>query len=89
MTWKVIVTDRFSGEFGKYKKNGAFVKALDKKIQKLKEDPHIGGELSKGLHGLRSTRILGKFRLIFEIDEKSNKVYLKAIDHRRFDYKRF
>ena len=64
--------------------------ALDKKIQKLKEDPEsIGGFLSGKLHGYKSTRIVRKFRLIFRISNQENKIYLSAIDHRKTSYKDF
>jgi len=90
MPYKVINTKSFSQTFKRFKKNQEFINALDKKIQRLKEDPNnIGGYLSGELHGYKSTRIIGKYRLIFEIDEKNNKVYLLAIDHRKFGYKRF
>lgn len=63
---------------------------MDKKIQKLKESPeNIGGFLSGSLHGYKSTRIIGKFRLIFRIAYEENKVYLTAIDHRKLIYEEF
>ncbi|MDO8508771.1 MAG: type II toxin-antitoxin system RelE/ParE family toxin [Nanoarchaeota archaeon] len=90
MLWSVVRTDEFSLAFKKYSRDKAFVDALDKKIQKLKEDPlSIGGFLSGDLHGFKATRIIRKFRLIFRIDEEEKKVYLLAIDHRKFGYKRF
>ena len=56
---------------------------LDKKINRLREDPtSIGGRLSGNLHGKNSTRLTHKIRLIFEIDEHNNIVYLIALDHR-------
>lgn len=90
MGWEIIVTSTFSEEFKKHKKEGEFVNALDKKIQRLKEDPkNLGGFLAGKLHGYKSTRIIGKFRLIFKIISEENKVYLCAIDHRKFIYKDF
>ena len=90
MSWKIISTERFSKEFKKHKKDGEFVKALDNKIQRLKEDPHTtGARLSGGLHGYKSTRIIKNFRLIFKINNNQNEVTLTAIDHRKFDYKGF
>lgn len=38
--------------------------------------------LSGGLHGYRSTRLTGKFGLIFKIDEDGHTVFLVALDHR-------
>ena len=90
MNYKIEVTEIFSKEFKKYKKDNEFVNALDKKIQRLKEDPNIvGGFLSGKLHGYKSTRIIRKFRLIFKIVEEEKKVYLSAIDHRKSAYKDF
>ena len=40
MTYETVITKTFSKEFKKHKKDGEFVNALDKKIQKLKENPH-------------------------------------------------
>jgi len=60
MPWKIIRTDTFLRVFKKYKKNKEFVDALDKKIQRLREDPNsVGGYLSGRLHGYKSTRLLG------------------------------
>lgn len=56
---------------------------LESKIKRLQEEPlSIGGILSGKLHGIRSTRVAGKFRLLFQIDEKEQIVYLIALDHR-------
>ena len=47
MPWKIIATKTFSKEFKKYRKNNEFIKALDKKIQRLKKDPDsVGGYLA-------------------------------------------
>lgn len=90
MLWKIIATKIFSKEFKKYKKNGNFVDALEKKIQRLKKNPvNIGGYLSGRLHGYKSTRIIRKLRLIFKIDEDRCSVSLVGIDHRKFNYKNF
>ncbi|MEK6862523.1 MAG: type II toxin-antitoxin system RelE/ParE family toxin [Nanoarchaeota archaeon] len=89
MVWTVIRSDRFSEEFKKFEKNKHFVYALDAKIKRLQEDPNIGGYLSGRLHGYKSIRLVGKYRIVFRIDEKEKKVYLVAIDHRGHDYERF
>ena len=87
MSYEIVITDTFSKEFKKYKKDTEFINALEKKIQRLKEDPqHVGGFLSGNLHGYKSTRIIRKFRLTFKINEQENKVYLTAIDHRKSAY---
>jgi len=89
MGWSVIRTHRFSEEFRKFEKNKEFVDALDKKIKRLEEDPNIGGFLAGNLHGYKSFRLLKNFRILYRVDEAENKVYLVAIDHRKYDYKRF
>jgi mRNA-degrading endonuclease RelE of RelBE toxin-antitoxin system len=87
MSYEVVVTDSFTNELRKHKKDGEFLNALDKKIQRLKENPeNVGGYLSGELHGYKSTRIIKKFRCIFKIVEEEKKVYLSAIDHRKTAY---
>ena len=87
MTYSIEITDTFTKEFKKHRKDGEFLHALDKKIQKLKENPEsVGGMLSGDLHGFRSTRIIRKFRLIFRIFKEESKVQLAAIDHRKTAY---
>lgn len=88
MVYEIKVTDTFSKQFKKHDRDGEFVSALDKKIEKLKINPlDLGGFLSGKLHGYKSTRIVRKFRLIFRIDELSRIVYLSAIDHRKIVYR--
>ena len=90
MNYEIIITNTFSKEFKKHKKDKEFVNALDKKIERLKNSPeNVGGFLSGKLHGYKSTRIIRKFRLIFKIVEQENKVYLFSIDHRKSIYDDF
>ena len=90
MNYEIIITNTFSKEFKKHKKDKEFVNALDKKIERLKNSPdNVGGFLSGKLHGYKSTRIIRKFRLIFKIAEQENKVYLFSIDHRKSIYDDF
>lgn len=90
MSWKIITTKTFSREFKKYKKDGKFIDAFDKKIERLKKSPaNIGGNLSGRLHGYKSTRIIRKLRLIFKVDEGSYSILLVGIDHRKFNYTNF
>ena len=75
MPWSLVRTDGFSSVFKKYGRDKAFVDALDKRIEKLRENPlSIGGFLSGDLHGFKATRIIKKFRLIFKIDEGERRV---------------
>lgn len=83
MSWIPERTDAFLEALKSHKKNAELLHALDKKIQRLKEDPFsVGGLLSGELHGWHSTRLVRKYRLLFKIDEASKKVFLGAIDHR-------
>lgn len=90
MAWKIISSETFSKEFKKYRKDGEFVRTLDNKIGRLKENPEaVGGYLSGKLHGYKSTRIMSKLRLVFKIFYEKKEVHLMGIDHRKFDYEKF
>ena len=83
MLWTVKRTDPFLKDLKAYRKNYVLLQELDDKIKRLAEDPLvIGGELSGNFVGKKSTRLAGKFRLIFKIDEKEKVVYLLVLDHR-------
>ncbi len=87
MGWEIGSTKRFSQEVKKFRRNSEFLDALDAKIQRLKENPEsISGYLSGKLHGYKSTRIIGKFRLLFKVVPSEQIIYLIAIDHRKYDY---
>ncbi|MDI6654617.1 MAG: type II toxin-antitoxin system RelE/ParE family toxin [Candidatus Hydrothermarchaeota archaeon] len=87
MTWMVKRTDTFLVSLKALRKNKRALEELDKKIKRLQEDPlHVGGWLSGGLHGKKSTRIAKRYRLIFTPDETSRAVYLNWIDHREHVY---
>ena len=90
MKWEIKRTETFSKEFKKHKNDGEFVRALGAKLERLKENPeNVCGYLSGRLHGYKSTRIVGKYRLVFKIIKEENAVYLTAMDHRKFAYERF
>jgi len=83
MTWSIERTDTFLDALKEFKKNTELLNSLEKKLQRLQEDPYaVGGRLSGKLHGWHSTRLVGKFRLLFKIDDNQKIVYLGAIDHR-------
>lgn len=84
MTWAVKRTDTFLDSLKAIRKNKEALAELDKKLNRLQEDPlHVGGWLSGELHGKKSTRISRKYRLIFTPDEAGKIVYLNWIDHRK------
>ena len=83
LSWKIKRTDTFLKNLKKHKSHHELLKELDQKIKVFKKDPlHVGGKLSGSLHGYRSTRLTGKYRLVFQIDEDTKTIYLVAIDHR-------
>ncbi len=88
--WVLVSTDTFSSAIKKFKKNGQLLLELDKKLKKLKTFPEIvGSNLAGNLHGYKSTRLGGKYRLVFKIDSDAQKVILFGLDHRKADYERF
>ncbi len=88
LSWTVKKTDTFLAFLKKHKHNTELFNQLDKKIQRLQEDPFvIGGLLAGPLAGKRSTRLLKNFRLIFSIEEDQKIVYLEALDHRKDVYR--
>ncbi len=87
MSWTLERTDTFLEALKEHKKNTELLAALDKKMQRLAQDPHsVGGKLAGVLHGWQSTRLMRKFRLLFKIQEDTKTVYLGAIDHRKEAY---
>jgi mRNA interferase RelE/StbE len=52
-----------------------------KSIEKLKENPYAGKPLSYDLAGLRSLRV-GKYRVIYKVDEKNKIIWLVSVGHR-------
>ena len=86
--YEIYRTDSFMNDLKDQKKNTQLLNELDKKIQKLKTEPHnIGKHLSGNLKGKKSVRLARNFRLIFEIDEKGKRVYLEALDNRTHIYR--
>jgi mRNA-degrading endonuclease RelE of RelBE toxin-antitoxin system len=67
--WRILRTDDFESDVRSRQKDKALLDALDKKISRLKEDPTALGKLLSGrLHGMKSTRLVSKFRLIFRVE---------------------
>ena len=64
-------TDTFLESFAQVRTNKKVLTELGKKLARLSEDPlHVGGWLSGSLHGMKSTRIAKRYRLIFLPDER-------------------
>ncbi|MFC1682230.1 type II toxin-antitoxin system RelE/ParE family toxin [Nanoarchaeota archaeon] len=90
MVWKIITASSFSKSFQKYKRDKEVTRVLDKKLERLKEDPlSVGGWLAGQLSGHKSTRITRKLRLVFYPENKTKSVFLIGLDHRKFNYERF
>ena len=70
MSWTVKRTDTFLKQLKRQRNNHDLLSELDKKIKRFQENPDFGGNLSGPLHGKKSTRLTGRYRLIFEIDEE-------------------
>ncbi|MBI5389359.1 type II toxin-antitoxin system RelE/ParE family toxin [Candidatus Woesearchaeota archaeon] len=86
-SWQVITTVTFEKQLKKLRKISQLLDELDKKMKRLEDNPFPVGKILHGnLHPSRSTRLYGKYRLIFQIDEKNRKVYLEFIDHREDVY---
>jgi mRNA-degrading endonuclease RelE of RelBE toxin-antitoxin system len=83
MIWTLVRTDTFLESLRTLRQNKEFLAELQKRLIRLQEDPlHTGGWLSGSLKGKKSTRIFGKYRLIFTPIELEHIVYLNLIDHR-------
>jgi mRNA-degrading endonuclease RelE of RelBE toxin-antitoxin system len=85
--YQVLRTDTFRREMKRHQRDGHLLQALDEKLQRLREAPlDVGGWLHGDKHGLRSTRIARKYRLLFSIDQTHRTVTLEALDHRDHAY---
>jgi len=87
--FKILVEEHFKKKFEELtKKDKKLQEKILKAIAKLSHNPRIGKPLSYELSGKWSLRI-GKYRIIYEIDEKERIVYLLIIDHRSKIYSEF
>ena len=55
-------------------------------IDSLSEQPHQGTLLKGRFHGLRRVRV-GRFRIIFEVDDQAITVLIVRVGHRREIYR--
>lgn len=57
--WEIVRTDTFLRDIKKFRKISGLLLELDKKIEKLKEEPEsLGKELHGELHPSRSTKYI-------------------------------
>ncbi len=86
MIWIIVTKEEFERQFRDLtKKDKPLAERLAKAILKLEENPYLGKPLSYDLSGLRSLRV-GKYRIIYEINENEKKVILMAVSHRKRSY---
>ncbi len=86
MTWTIVTKEEFEHQFRDLtKKDKPLAERLAKAILKLEENPYLGKPLSYDLSGLRSLRV-GKYRILYEINENEKKVILRAVSHRKRSY---
>jgi len=81
--YKLVLSKKFDREFAKLEKD-----MKDRTVQKLgalAEKPRIGKPLKGKLKGLWSLRI-GKYRIIYRINEADRIVEVVTIEHREVVY---
>jgi len=86
VTWRIVTKEEFERQFRDItKKDKPLAERLARAILKLEENPYLGKPLSYDLFGLRSLRV-GKYRILYEIDENERKIILRAVSHRKKSY---
>lgn len=84
--WKIKATREFEKRLKDLTKKDKPLKGrITKSIEKLRDHPYSGKPLSYSLSGLRSLRV-GKYRVIYKIDEKNKIIWLISIGHRKEIY---
>ena len=60
---------------------------FDKVLERMREDPNkLGGNMSGNFHGQKSVRLLGKYRLMYRVNDQEKAVYLIGFGHRKSVY---
>mgnify|MGYP000067655677 CR=1 FL=1 len=84
--YTAVTTDEFESQFKSLtKKDKPLMERIAKAILKLEQNPYAGKPLSYDLKGYRSLHV-GKYRIIYEIDENTKEVILRSIGHRKHVY---
>ncbi len=81
-----VVLNKKSENFLDRIKNENVLKHLLRSLKNLGDNPHTGKKL-KGYDSLYRMRV-GKFRVVYKVDEKKKIVYIVLIDKRSRVYKR-
>lgn len=61
-------------------------KKIFKKLQSLQDNPYAGKKLTGELTGIRSLRAW-PYRILYEVNEKKNRIEIHVIAHRQGVYK--
>ena len=86
LEWMIKATKEFERTFKDLtKKDKQLKERIIKSIEKLRDNPYSGKPLSYDLSGLRSLRV-GKYRVIYKIDEKNRIIWLISVGHRKDVY---
>ncbi len=83
--YKIILTKKSEKILDRIK-DEKLLKYIIKSLKKLEHSPYIGKKL-RGFDSLYRIRV-GKFRIIYKIDEKEKVIYIVLIDKRSRVYKR-
>jgi addiction module RelE/StbE family toxin len=86
--YDIAVTRQFEQDLKPFRRHRGMLAALEKKLERLRNDPHAVGKPLRGtLHGYYATRMLQDFRLLFTINDETRLVMLETLDHRKDVYK--
>lgn len=79
------VVDRTFKKLEKKDKNQLF--AVNRKLQQLQENPHLGKPLHFPLQNMRRVHIFKSFVLIYDIQEKEKTITIREYEHHDNIYK--
>ena len=86
MTYRVVVSRKFDRRFSDLDRE--VQDRIVEKLKALQENPGLGKPLKGKLRGLRSLRV-GKYRIIYQVDEDSRVVRIITVGRREAIYERF
>jgi len=87
MTWNLVYAQEFKDSLKTFAKDRELLTALDRKLERLREDPYsVGARLSGDLHDWHAARLVRTYRIFFKINDDGRVVTLGTIQHRRHAY---
>lgn len=86
MIYNLSVANRFKKDFDIL--DESLKKRIKKQLEPLRTSPYLGKRLHGNLKGFFSLRI-GKYRIVYAVDEKSKSVILYFLGHRKGIYDRY